>query len=331
MLNPGAGRKAERPHPALVDWLERLNRLMAEQTLHGVEVTPVTLRESLATMTANLVTQRPELSWVRDTMVPTDGYPVPVRLYDPAPDRAKPVCLFFHGGGHMTGGISVYDPICRKLAEATGHLLVSVEYRLAPECPYPLGLKDCYAVARHLWPVLEKQGLRIERSLNLVGDSGGGALAATVSALAQDNPDLRIDKQVLIYPSLDYTLTQPSVAENGKGYLLETSRILWYFDHYFQHRESTRQQEERRAASPLYMPITGEMPDTLIVSAGFCPLRDEALAYANKLNAAGVPCQQVSFPDMIHAFLNLEDLVPEACARTYRTLAEFLNAPGAAV
>lgn len=325
MLTTATTLEPEQPHPALVDWLERLNRLVADQAARGAEATPVTLRESMATMTATLVTRRPSLPWVRDTLVPGGDYPVPVRLYDPAPDHAKPVCLFFHGGGHMTGGISVYDPICRKLAEASGNLLVSVEYRLAPECPYPLGLTDCHAVARHLWPVLERQGRKVERRLSLAGDSGGAALAATVSALAQDAPDLHIHKQVLIYPSLDYTLAHPSVAENGRGYLLETPRIRWYFDHYFGDGAAPDQQR-RRDASPLYMRFSERLPETLIISAGFCPLRDEALAYAARMEETGVPCRHVSFPDMIHAYLNLEDLVPDACARSYQIIAEFLNA-----
>ncbi len=95
-----------------------------------------------------------------------------MRIYDPAPETRKPVCLFFHGGGHLAGSVAVYDPICRKLAEASGRLVVSVDYRLAPEHPYPRGLEDCLAVARHLWPLLEAEGRRVERRLSLAGDSG---------------------------------------------------------------------------------------------------------------------------------------------------------------
>ncbi len=324
MLTPPGALKAGQPHPALADWLERLNRLLADQAARGVEATPVTVRESMASMTATLVARGPDLPWVRDVMIATGAYPVPVRLYDPAPEREKPVTLFLHGGGHMAGGVSVYDPIARRLATASGHLVVSVEYRLAPECPYPLGLEDALAVARHLWPVLARHRRRVTRTLNLVGDSGGGALAATVSALAQDDPELRIHKQALIYPSLDYTLDHPSVAENGRGYLLETPRIHWYFDHYFQDGAAP-DPIRRRDASPLHMPISERLPATLVLTAGFCPLRDEGVAYVERLRAAGVPARHQPFPDMIHAWLNLEDLVPEACAESYRVVGDFLN------
>ncbi|MFP1679079.1 alpha/beta hydrolase [Alloalcanivorax sp. C16-2] len=315
--------KADRPHPGLSDWLAGLNRLVAEQAARGVTATPATVRDSMATMTRNLVTRSPALPWVGDASVAVDGEPVPVRLYDPAPENHKPVCLFFHGGGHMAGSVAVYDPICRKLAEASGQLVVSVDYRLAPEHPYPRGLRDCLGVARHLWALLDAEGRRVERRLSLVGDSGGGTLAATVSALAQDDPALMVDKQVLIYPSLDYDLAYPSVEENGHGYLLETPRIRWYFDHYFQDGDAPDRQR-RHDASPLHMTVSPRLPATLVITAGFCPLRDEAQAYVERLDAAGVPVRHVPFPDMIHAYLNLEDLVPEACLETYRVVGEFL-------
>lgn len=303
----------------LQGWLTQLNALVAEQQAQGQEATPVTVRESLATLTATQVHDAPRPAWVGDAMIETGDYPVPVRIYDPAPEHEKSVCLFFHGGGHMAGSVSVYDPICRKIADASGQLVVSVEYRLAPECPYPLGLEDCLNASRHLWPVLERKQRRVRRQLFLIGDSGGGTYAASISALSQSDTQLEIDGQILIYPSLDYTLSQPSVHENGSGYLLEQARIQWYFDHYF------RNQEDRRSASPIHMPITARLPRTLMITAGFCPLRDEGLAYLERLRAAGVPCEHRHFAGMIHAYLNLEGLVPDACAASYQAMAGFIN------
>ncbi|ASK33742.1 carboxylesterase [Alcanivorax sp. N3-2A] len=306
-------------NPGLRPWLDNLNQLMDAARASHATATPVNVREALANMTAALVSERPDTAWVGDAMVDTGAYPVPVRLYDPAPEKEKPVCLFFHGGGHMAGSITVYDPICRKLARASGQLVVSVEYRLAPECPYPRGLEDCLAVARHIWPTLEHKQRKVRRRLALVGDSGGGTLAASVSALARDDDALHIDKQVLIYPSLDYALEHPSIHENGRGYLLEEERIHWYFDAYF------KPGDDRRAASPLHMGVNERLPETLVVTAGFCPLRDEALAYLERLDQARVPNQHLHLDDMIHAYLNLEDLVPEACAQTYRAIGGFLR------
>ncbi|MFC4260833.1 alpha/beta hydrolase [Marinobacter lacisalsi] len=306
-------------HPNLRAWLDQLNPLVADQKARGVEATPRMVRDSLAGITATFVTRSPELPAVTDVQVNSADGDIPVRLYDPTPDKAKPVMLFFHGGGHMAGSVQVYDPIARKLAATSGWLVLSVDYRLAPETPYPGGLNDCLAVTRQVWQLLEQEGVGFERRLALTGDSGGGTYAATVSRLLAGDPDLNLTDQVLIYPSLDYTMDHPSITGHGEGYLLEETRIRWYFDHYFANGE------DRRAASPLHMPVPEAMPETLMITAGFCPLHDEGVAYTRKLESAGVRCQLKDYSDMIHAYLNLEDLVPEACEQTYREIAGFLN------
>ncbi|WP_328188450.1 alpha/beta hydrolase [Marinobacter sp. OP 3.4] len=306
-------------HPNLRAWLDQLNPLVADQKARGVEATPRMVRDSLAGITTTFVTQAPDLPGVMDLQVDSVDGAIPVRLYDPDPGTAKPVMLFFHGGGHMAGSVQVYDPIARKLARATGWLVLSVDYRLAPETPYPGGLNDCLAVTRQVWSLLENEGVVFERRLALTGDSGGGTYAATVSRQVAGDPGLNLTDQILLYPSLDYTMDHPSITGHGEGYLLEEARIRWYFDHYFAGGE------DRRAASPLHMPVPEGMPATLVVTAGFCPLHDEGVAYARKLEEAGVTCRLKDYADMIHAYLNLEDLVPDACGDTYRQVADFLN------
>jgi acetyl esterase/lipase len=123
---------------------------------------------------------------------------------------------------------------------------------------------------------------------------------------------------VLIYPSLDYTLSQPSVMENGEGLLLERQRILWMFDCYFQ------QAENRRDCSPLFMPMTQDYPPTLVATPEYCPLRDEGIAYARRLLESRIPCEHIAYPGLVHAFLNLEDLVPDICADLYCRIGAFL-------
>jgi acetyl esterase/lipase len=147
----------------------------------------------------------------------------------------------------------VYDPISRRLAAATGCVVVVPEYRLAPENPYPAALHDAYAAARGVFAALDARGLPFVRQLSLAGDSAGAALAATVSARSQHDTALQIAAQVLIYPSLDYSMSLPSITENGEGYF-NSDRIAWYFDNYFQHGE------DRLAASPLHMTVTPRMP-----------------------------------------------------------------------
>jgi acetyl esterase/lipase len=303
---------------ALKPWLGQLNQLLAEQKAEGIEATPAMARDSLTGLTAAFVTRHPDIARVADMTIEAEGRSIPVRLYDPTPEHFKPVCLFFHGGGHMAGSIDVYDPIARKLAHYSGQLVVSVDYRLAPESPYPDGLDDCLAVTQALWRALDEQGCLTTRVLSIVGDSGGGTFAATVCARVAGDPSVGLARQILIYPSLDYTLSYPSIRINGEGYLLDASRIRWYFNHYFQHHE------DRRTASPLMAPIPENMPATLVITAGFCPLRDEGIAYADALKAAGVTCEHHNFADMIHAYLNLENLVPNACDNTYHLIADFL-------
>jgi acetyl esterase/lipase len=155
--------------------------------------------------------------------------------------------------------------------------------------------------------------------LALIGDSGGGALCASVSHLAQFEPGVDIEAQALIYPSVDYSLSQPSVQENAEGYLLERDRILWMFDSYLQG------QENRRSVSALFMDITEQLPRTLVITAEFDPLRDEGAAYVRRLRDHGINAELKPMPGMIHAFLNLEDLVPEQCRETYAAIGEFLG------
>ena len=305
--------------PKLVPWLADLNQRNAALIANGYLPTAISAREGLAGMTFLQVQPGPPLAWVNDELIPGPGYTVPVRIYHPAPTEERAVIVFLHGGGHMAGGVSVYDPVCRRLAAATGQVVVSAEYRLAPENPYPAGLNDGHTVARGVWAALERRQLPYRHELTLIGDSGGGALCASISTLAQFDPALRISNQVLIYPSLDYTLSLPSIQENAEGYLLHSSRVSWYFDNYFQHSEN------RRDASPLHAPFIERLPRTLIVSAGFDPLRDEAIAYQARLQQAGVVCERLHFDDMVHAFLNLENLVADECAAVYRRIAGFLQ------
>jgi acetyl esterase len=307
------------PQP-LRDWLFAQREAKHKAREHGYRRTATNTREAWDLLTRRFVTESPEVAWVRDDLIPGPDYRVPVRVYHPQPDRPLPVALFVHGGGHIAGGVSLYDPIARRLALAANRVVVSIEYRLAPECPYPAALKDTMACAKRVFPLLGNLDMPYEPRLALMGDSGGGALCATVSHLAQFDAGMTIERQVLLYPSLDYTLSQPSVTENGDGYLLERERILWMFDAYLQSAE------DRRAISPLYMALTTDYPATLVITGEFDPLRDEGIAYADRLELNGIGAEKRVMPGMIHGFLNLEAMVPEACADVYAAIGTFLNA-----
>lgn len=308
--------------PKLEDWLEGFNRLLKDLEEKGFKQTPTNAREGLASLTQNLVTDRPEIKWIQDDLVKGEEFDVPVRIYHPLPDARLPVLLYFHGGGHMAGSVSVYDPICRKMALATGHVVVSVDYRLSPECPYPAGISDALSVVRNIWETLGKRKINYTRQLSIAGDSAGGSICATISHLTQHDTDVNIKKQVLIYPCLDYTLQSESVFLNGEGYLLQKEKIEWYFDNYF------KDSENRKKLSPLFMEISENMPESFVITAEFCPLRDDGTAYVGKLNDGGVPVRILHFDDMIHAFITMEDLAKNQCAEVYQNIASFLNNDG---
>jgi len=312
------GRDAAIP-PPVRRWLAELAEYKNRARAKGFRLTVTNVRESLDTLTRLFVTRAPKIALVRDDVIPAPQYPVPVRIYHPVPDRPLPVALFVHGGGHVAGGITLYDSIARKLASVSQWVIVSVEYRLAPECPYPAGLKDVLASAKRVFRLLDNLQLAHTPRLGLIGDSAGGALCATAAHLGQYEPGLEIERQVLIYPSLDYSLSSPSVLENGTGYFLERDRILWMFDSYLQN------QEHRRQVSPLFMEFTAKYPQTLLITSEFDPLRDEGARYGRSLQEAGHAVEHLHFAEMIHAFLNIEDLVPEVCSRAYNSIGAFLN------
>jgi acetyl esterase/lipase len=306
--------------PELAAWLQNFNELIAELERQGFVDTPETAREGLARLTAELVSESPELACVIDAQADGPAGATPLRIYHPAPAEARPVLVYLHGGGHMAGSIEVYDPICRKLALATGRVVVSVDYRLAPEHPYPAGLDDAEATLRQVFDLLEARGISFQRHLALGGDSGGGAMAATLAHRLQRDPEIEIEQQLLIYPSLDYTMRHASIEDNGRGYLLHADKIRWYFDQYLKH------DEDREAVSPLYMEFTSGLPATLLVTAGYDPLRDEGLAYLERLDRADIAHRHLHFDDQLHAFLNMEDITAAACREFYRSAGEFLHA-----
>lgn len=301
---------------SLAQWLKTFNLLMDDVIASGMPLTVVSVREGLAAITRELVTDIPDMALIKDTVIADR---VPVRIYHPQPEQALPVLLFFHGGGHMSGSVEVYDPICRKLACHSEHIVVSVEYRLAPEHPYPAAIDDGYLVLQSLLQTLVRSELNFIPQLSIAGDSAGGALCATLARMAQFDEGIEIAKQVLIYPSLDYTLSFPSVNQNGVGYLLQQSRIEWYFSNYFQHNE------DRRQASPVWGPYSMALPETLMITAEFCPLKDEGKAYVDALRKHEVNVEHIHFEQMIHAFLNMENLAKKECEQAYKAIAAFLK------
>lgn len=302
--------------PHLESFIDGVNEAIKTAKEEGVVPTPELARENLKKLGA-FVTQSPKLAYAAQHFVFSDQREIPVRVYSPAPSEELPVLIYFHGGGHMCGSTELYDPMCRKMAITGRCVVVSVEYRLSPEYPYPAGVNDCEEVVKRFHQVLKS--VSYNDDVYIGGDSAGGAICTTLTRRQIADKELKFSKQLLIYPSVDYTCSQPSVEENGTGFLLEQTRIQWYFDNYFD------DYEDREAMSPLYGEFSAEMPDTLVIVAGCDPLRDEGLLYAKKVQEAGAQATVHTFDNMIHAFMNIEDLVPDECRELYKVIGEFIK------
>ena len=250
----------------------------------------------------------PPVAEVRD--LHTDAG-VPLRLYRPldAGDGAavKPVLVYFHGGGWTIGDLDTHDVLCRQLCAAAGIGVVAVDYRLGPEYRFPAAVDDCLAATR--WVRREAAALGVDATrLAVGGDSAGGNLAAVVALLMRDAGDTAPDLQLLIYPSTDQRAGAPSHTTNGQGYLLTADSIAYYRGNYF--ADSAQWADWR--GSPLLASDHSRLPPALVITAGYDPLRDEGLQYADALSAAGNRVQYICFERQVHGFITMSRVLDEA-------------------
>ncbi|MDO4546195.1 MAG: alpha/beta hydrolase [Bacillota bacterium] len=248
---------------------------------------------------------------------------IPIRIFHPDEKTSDQVFLFFHGGGWVIGDIDTYTKPCASLANATGRRVLSVDYRLAPEHPFPCGLEDCYHAALTIFENSEAFFVKPENII-LMGDSAGGNLAACISLMGRDNNTFKFEKQILLYPATfnDHSETSRfrSVHDFGKDYLLTSKRICDYIDLYIQSEEDFN--------SPYFAPLLADdlsdQPDTLIITAQYDPLRDEGEAYAKALEKAGNYVDFYRMQDALHGFFSLPKRFVHV-QRTYRLIEDFLK------
>ncbi|MHB1133088.1 MAG: alpha/beta hydrolase [Chloroflexota bacterium] len=231
------------------------------------------------------------------------GGDLPLRLYTPAGPRPLPALAWFHGGGWVTGGLNSNDGVCRELARALGCLVVSVDYRLAPEHRFPAGLEDCYAATRWLGANAVALGADPAR-LAVAGPSAGGNLAAAVALAAKDRGGPALVAQVLIYPVCDRGLDWPSHGESRAEYGFTSADVAQAWRYYLARDEDGA----HPYASPLRAPDLAGLPPACVVTGEFDPLRDEGAAYARRLAASGVPTRYACYPGVNHGFLNMPQL-----------------------
>ena len=227
--------------------------------------------------------------------------------------------LYLHGGGWSLGSLATYEPFCRSLANATGQIVIWVEYRLAPEAPYPAALDDTLAAWRWVQNNHGELGANPAR-ISIGGDSAGGNLAAVAALALRGETGIQPWRQVLLYPCLDMSASLASHRRLAEGYLLTAPLYAWYRDNY---APAGIARDDWRL-SPLFADDLGGLPPAVLLYAGFDPLRDEAAAYAMKLTLAGVPVETLYFADMIHGFLTMGGAIPAAQAAVTR-IAEALS------
>ncbi len=237
---------------------------------------------------------------VVDHRVPVDGGEITVRVYTPDGSGPFPGFVYFHGGGWVAGDINTMDRPCRTFANGGGCVVVSVEYRCAPEHRFPTAAEDCYAATR--WVADHADELQIDAArLGVGGDSAGGNLGAVISQMARDRGGPAIALQLLIYPVIDHDLTRASYDEVGDGYGLTTPMMEWFWNQY----DPDGTGRDNPYAAPIRARDLSGLPPAVVQVAYYDPLRDEGLAYADALRAAGGTVDARTYDTLVHGWLQM--------------------------
>ncbi len=315
MTEPTAAPPFIRPDVAA--FLGYLNNLPGPRTY---QMTPEEARAAMRGMCDVADPPRGTLAVIRDVTIPGPAGPIAARLFDARETRGPgPALVFFHGGGWVVGDIDSHASFTAEMARQLDVPVVSVDYRLAPEAPFPAAVEDSEAAAR--WVADSPTGLgRTVTGLVLSGDSAGGNLSIVVAAALRDAPArVPVIVQAPIYPATDATRDYPSFAAFCDGYLLTRETMAWFGGHYRPAADDVR-------FSPLLGDLTG-MPPAVIVTAGLDPLRDQGRAYAAALALAGVPVTYQEAAGNIHGFVTLRRAIPSS----QQDVAVYLGALRAAI
>lgn len=264
----------------------------------------------------------PSIYKVWDHKIIREEYEIPVRIFT-MDEKPRPIIVYFHGGGYVTGDIDSYNRICAHIARITGHVVISVDYRLAPEYKFPTAPEDCYYVTKEIITLCKDWFHVSPEKITLMGDSAGATLAAVVSLMARDRGEFRIKQQILLYPATNYDYTEqseyPSVRENGKDYFLTAKRMRDYLELY--------QNNDEDRKNPYFAPILANLydqPRTLVITAQYDLLRDEGLDYAMRLLECGNEVEHHQIDDALHGFFTLPLMVP-AVRETFGYIKQFLK------
>lgn len=283
------------------------------------EGTPEEGRAAYLALTAGSLTpeQRIPVASTQDITVPGAAGGLPARIYRPQTAGPLPTVAYFHGGGYVIGDLSTHDNMCREICRGAQAVVVSVDYRLAPEHPFPAGIEDAVAAAK--WIVARANELGGNDTVAVAGDSAGGNFAAVVTQQLRD-AGMPLAAQFLIYPAVDHAAAvYPSNEQNGKGYFLELDTMAWFINHYL--GGYTQTMDPRLA--PLQAQSLANLPPAVVVTAEFDPLRDQGAAYAEAMRTAGVQVELIEGPGMIHGFFDMGRWSPAAQALITKSIERF--------
>lgn len=286
-----------RLHPQ-VEAYRRERHAAGARPLHELSVAEARLAEL-----AELEQAPPEpVARVLERVLPGPGGEIRIRVYAPEAARALPVLTYFFGGGWVLGSLATVDPVCRRLANATPCAVVSVEYRRAPENPFPAGLEDCYAAT--CWVAEHGAELGLDSARVAVGGaSAGGNLAAAVALLARERGGPALALQLLVYPPLDHRADSP-LLQPPNPLFFGPEDLAWCWSHYLAEPEDG----DNALASPLRAHDLRGLPAALVITADLDPLRDQGERYGARLDGAGVPVELVRFEGAVHGFFSNADM-----------------------
>jgi len=239
-----------------------------------------------------------EIFRIADFTISNNEQPLSVRVYQPKERGSMPALLFFHGGGWVVGNLNTTDSLCRALANRTGCLVISVNYRLAPEYPFPAAIEDAYHALE--WVVKQAGSLGADPKYIFVGgDSAGANVAAALALMARDRQGPKIAAQLLLYPVIDAQFDTGSYQEFSKGYYFEKEDLMWCWDQYVPNFNDRK----NPYACPMQAVNLNSLPPAMVITAECDVLRDEGEKYAKRLRDADVLVIFKRFPGMIHGFL----------------------------
>ena len=292
-------------HPQVAEYLEEVAKVDIPSF---EEMTPELIRSTLTpSPEPHLPAQK-----IENLKLAINSAEIPIRIYTPANRQdvsvsKSPALVYFHGGGWVMGTLDAYDGLCQDLAGTSGCKIISVDYRMAPEYPYPIPFEDAYAATE--WISNNAHDFEIDQARIAVGgDSAGGNLATAVALKARQSTSLSLAYQMLVYPVTNYQFDTESYLKYGTNYFLTKRAMEWFWDQYLPDESAGRE----FYASPLRCKDLSGLPDAMVITAGYDPLYSEAVQYVEQMRQSGNHVEHINYEDMIHGFFRRSDLYDRA-------------------